>query len=123
MAEISSYWEQNYQHVGKCIAGHHIIMPLVHRSSFGRSHRGCAASQRVAGPYSEILHSYILTYIKLYIYIYIYIYIHKLYLKVHLRREPHTLNYAYDLAKNTRNHRSASGLTIKTRSCSNFRDK
>ena len=46
MAEIFLNCESNFYHVGKCIAEH----CMLHRRSFGMSHRGYAASHRVAGP-------------------------------------------------------------------------
>ena len=54
MAEIFQNWEQKFQHVGKCMVAHHIIYAiLMYRRSFGTSHRGCTASQHVAGPIED----------------------------------------------------------------------
>ena len=50
MAGIFQNREQKFHHVGKCIAAHRMFF-FLHRSSFETSHRRCAASQRVAGPY------------------------------------------------------------------------
>ena len=47
MAEIFQNKEQNYQHVGKCMTSHAI---LLHRKGFTKSHHGIAALQFVARP-------------------------------------------------------------------------